>query len=106
MPEPDDLVHSAVLFVDGLDARELQRRLEPLLPPEVAVSPWVCPAASSSLRPASTRGVAWRGCAADGVDAAAVVAGDGLNDHEMLDWSGWGVAMGNAEPVTQRLADR
>ena len=33
MPEADDLVHSAVLFVDGLDARELQRRLEPLLPP-------------------------------------------------------------------------
>ena len=24
MPEADDLVHSAVLFVDGLDARELQ----------------------------------------------------------------------------------
>ena len=31
--------------------------------------------------------------------------GDGLNDHEMLAWAGWGVAMGNAEPATQELAD-
>ena len=45
-------------------------------------------------------------CGRIGVDAAAVVAfGDGLNDHEMLTWSGWGVAMGNAEPVTRELAD-
>ena len=50
-------------------------------------------------------GLAWL-CGRIGVDAAGVVAfGDGLNDHEMLAWSGWGVAMGNAEPVTQELAD-
>ncbi len=107
MPEADDLVHSAVLFVDGLDARELQRRLEPLLPPEVAVTPSGLPGSVELTAPGVHKGsgLAWL-CGRIGVDAAAVVAfGDGLNDHEMLAWSGWGVAMGNAEPVTQELAD-
>jgi hydroxymethylpyrimidine pyrophosphatase-like HAD family hydrolase len=34
-----------------------------------------------------------------------VAFGDGLNDHEMLLWAGWGVAMGNAARITQELAD-
>ena len=107
MPRPDDLVHSAVLFVDGLDARELQGRLVPLLPPEVAVTPSGLPGSVELTAPGVHKGsgLAWL-CRRIGVDPADVVAfGDGLNDHEMLAWSGWGVAMGNAEPVTQQLAD-
>ena len=40
------------------------------------------------------------------VDCADVVAiGDEYNDHDMLRWAGHGVAMGNADPVTQAVAD-
>lgn len=40
------------------------------------------------------------------IDQADVVAiGDEHNDHDMLRWAGHGVAMGNADPVTQALAD-
>jgi Cof subfamily protein (haloacid dehalogenase superfamily) len=107
MPEPDDLVHSAVLFVEGMDARELQRRLVSMLPPEVAVTPSGLPGSVELTAPGVHKGsgLAWL-CDWIGVEPAGVVAfGDGLNDHEMLAWSGWGVAMGNAEPVTQELAD-
>jgi HAD superfamily hydrolase (TIGR01484 family) len=107
MPDPGDLVHSAVLFVEGLDARELLRRLAPLLPPEMAVTPSGLPGSVELTAPGVHKGsgLAWL-CRRIGVDPADVVSfGDGLNDHEMLLWSGWGVAMGNAEPVTQELAD-
>jgi Cof subfamily protein (haloacid dehalogenase superfamily) len=107
MPEADDLVHSAVLFVEGMDASELQRRLVPLLPTQVAVTPSGLPGSVELTAPGVHKGsgLAWL-CGRIGVDPAGVVAfGDGLNDHEMLSWSGWGVAMGNAEPVTQELAD-
>ena len=75
--------------------------------PEVAVTPSGLPGSVELTAPGVHKGsgLAWL-CGRIGVDAAAVVAfGDGLNDHEMLAWSGWGVAMGNAEPVTQELAD-
>jgi hydroxymethylpyrimidine pyrophosphatase-like HAD family hydrolase len=40
------------------------------------------------------------------VDRADVLAiGDGANDVEMLDWAGRGVAMGNATPTVQEIAD-
>jgi Cof subfamily protein (haloacid dehalogenase superfamily) len=42
-----------------------------------------------------------------GVPREAVVAvGDGLNDAEMIEWAGLGVAMGNADPALCALADR
>ncbi|MBK6310579.1 MAG: HAD family phosphatase [Candidatus Microthrix sp.] len=34
-----------------------------------------------------------------------IAFGDQVNDEEMLAWAGWGVAMGNAAPHVQRLAD-
>ena len=41
-----------------------------------------------------------------GVDRADVLAiGDGANDVEMLAWAGRGVAMGNATPAVQEVAD-
>jgi hydroxymethylpyrimidine pyrophosphatase-like HAD family hydrolase len=40
------------------------------------------------------------------VDRADVLAiGDGANDVEMLEWAGRGVAMGNASPAVQEVAD-
>jgi len=107
MPRSDEPVHSAVLFVDGLDARELQHRLAPLLPDEVEVTPSGLPGSVELTAPGVHKGsgLAWL-CDRLGVDRADVVAfGDGLNDHEMLLWAGWGVAMGNAERITQELAD-
>lgn len=45
-------------------------------------------------------------CERLGVDAADVLAmGDGRNDIEMLTWAGRGVAMGQAIPEVQELAD-
>jgi Cof subfamily protein (haloacid dehalogenase superfamily) len=50
-------------------------------------------------------GLRWL-CEHLGIDAADVVAfGDEYNDHEMLQWAGHGVAMGNAPEVTRALAD-
>jgi Cof subfamily protein (haloacid dehalogenase superfamily) len=50
-------------------------------------------------------GLAWL-CAHLDVDACDVVAfGDEFNDHEMLLWSGRGIAMANAHPLTRDLAD-
>lgn len=41
-----------------------------------------------------------------GIDASEVLAiGDSLNDAEMLEWAGTGVAMGNAQPHIKELAD-
>ena len=34
-----------------------------------------------------------------------VVLGDSLNDAEMIRWAGLGVAMANADPAVQELAD-
>ncbi|NLH69828.1 MAG: HAD hydrolase family protein, partial [Brooklawnia sp.] len=34
-----------------------------------------------------------------------VVLGDSLNDAEMIQWAGLGVAMANADPEVQALAD-
>lgn len=40
------------------------------------------------------------------LDAGDVLAfGDMPNDVELLAWAGWGVAMGNADPVARRAAD-
>jgi hydroxymethylpyrimidine pyrophosphatase-like HAD family hydrolase len=45
-------------------------------------------------------------CERLGIGRRDVVAfGVGLNDHEMLTWAGYGVAMGNAEDVTKAIAD-
>jgi hydroxymethylpyrimidine pyrophosphatase-like HAD family hydrolase len=45
-------------------------------------------------------------CSQLGLHAADVVAfGDNRNDHEMLEWAGLGVAMGNADESTQLVAN-
>ena len=36
--------------------------------------------------------------------SSTVAVGDGENDHEMLQWAAWGVAMGQAAPVTRAHA--
>lgn len=44
---------------------------------------------------------------ARGIEAGEVVAfGDNVNDIEMLEWAGLGVAMGNGAPATKAAADR
>lgn len=41
-----------------------------------------------------------------GVSPSSTVAvGDGENDHEMLRWAAWGVAMGQAAPATKAMAN-
>ena len=48
-----------------------------------------------------------RACAAAGLEPAQVVAfGDGLNDLELLEAAGLGVAMGNAHPEVRARAER
>ena len=50
-------------------------------------------------------GLAWL-CAHLGVAAGDVIAfGDEFNDHEMLRWSGFGIAVANGHPLTRELAD-
>ena len=34
-----------------------------------------------------------------------IAVGDDINDVDMLEWAGWGVAMGNAEPAVKAVAD-
>lgn len=47
-----------------------------------------------------------RYCEAKGIDRRDVVAfGDNINDLEMLEWAGMGVAMGNAGPDVRHAAD-
>ena len=106
-PTPDDDVHSTVLFVVGGDTTTLLAEVAAVVPEGVDVSPSGLPGSVELTPPGihKGRGVALL-CARLGVDRRDVVAvGDGLNDHEMLTWAGHGVAMGNADAATKRLAD-
>ena len=100
-------MHSAVLFAAGIDARRLQAIVWPLLPPGVAVSPSGLPGSVELTRPGIHKGSGLiQLCEHLGVAQGDVLAfGDGLNDHEMLAWAGWGVAMRHADPATRELAD-
>jgi len=106
-PGRDELVHSVVLYVVEGDARQLQECLRPLLPAGVAVSPSGLPGSVELTAPGVHKGSGvLHLCEHLGVAQRDVVAfGDGLNDHEMLAWAGWGVAMGNADAATKELAD-
>jgi hydroxymethylpyrimidine pyrophosphatase-like HAD family hydrolase len=78
-----------------------------VVPDEVHVSPSGLPGSVELTAPGVHKGsgVAHL-CERLGVERADVVAfGDGLNDHEMLGWAGYGVAMGNAERPTHAIAD-
>jgi Cof subfamily protein (haloacid dehalogenase superfamily) len=106
-PEPDDEVHSVLLFVPGADALELVEVVAPLASHGVTVSPSGL-VGSVELAPADVNkafGLA-RLCEHLGLSSADVVAfGDGLNDIAMLQWAGIGVAMGNAHPDAKVAAD-
>jgi Cof subfamily protein (haloacid dehalogenase superfamily) len=106
-PRPDEVVHSLVLFVAEGDALELQVTLAPLLPPAVSVSPSGLPGSVELTAPGVHKGSGLAHlCDRLGVAQRDVVAfGDGLNDHEMLVWAGFGVAMGNSDPATKEVAD-
>ena len=106
-PEPDDTVHSAVLFVTGADADSLLAGVRAVVPEGVDVSPSGLVGSVELTAPGVHKGggIAHL-CRRLGIEQRHVVAfGDGLNDHEMIVWAGHGVAMGNAEPVTKALAD-
>ena len=106
-PHPDDTVHSAVLFVLGLDATTLLQRVVTVVPPGVHVSPSGLPWSVELTAPGVHKGSAVAHlCERLGVEQRDVVAfGDGLNDHELLAWAGRGVAMGNAGAETKSIAD-
>jgi Cof subfamily protein (haloacid dehalogenase superfamily) len=106
-PRPDDTVNSAVLFVLGVDARDLLARVAAVVPEGVDVTPSGLPGSVELTAPGVHKGSGVvRLTERLGVEARDVVAfGDGLNDHEMLRWAGLGVAMGNADAHTRAVAD-
>jgi len=106
-PRPDDTVHSAVLFVLGVDTPDVLARVRAVVPDGVDVSPSGLPGSVELTAPGVHKGRAVEHlCERLGVDRRDVVAfGDGLNDNEMLTWAGRGVAMANADPATQAIAD-
>jgi Cof subfamily protein (haloacid dehalogenase superfamily) len=106
-PEPDDTVHSSVLFVLGADTGWLLQRISAVVPQELHVSPSGLPGSVELTPPGVHKGSGVvHLCERVGVERDDVVAfGDGLNDHEMLTWAGLGVAMGNADAETKRIAD-
>jgi hypothetical protein len=87
-------------------SHELLDIVPPLIGDELAVSHMGADAVE--LGPVGVdkgSGLAWL-CGHLGIDAADVVAfGDEYNDHEMLQWAGLGVAMGNAPDATKACAD-
>jgi Cof subfamily protein (haloacid dehalogenase superfamily) len=107
LPEPDDEVHSTVLFVPGGDTETLLTAVAAVVPAGVDVSPSGLPGSVELTPPGVHKGSGIAQlCARLGVDRLDVVAiGDGLNDHEMLTWAGHGVVMGNADPATKQIAD-
>ena len=107
LPEPDDDVHSTVLFLPGGNTETLLAAVAAVVPDGVDVSPSGLPGSVELTPPGVHKGSGIAQlCARLGVDRLDVVAiGDGLNDHEMLTWAGHGVAMGNADPATKQIAD-
>jgi Cof subfamily protein (haloacid dehalogenase superfamily) len=106
-PRPEDTVHSTVLFALGIDTGTVLAQVAATVPPDVHVSPSGLPGSVELTAPGVHKGsgVA-RLCERLGVAQRNVVAfGDGLNDHEMLTWAGYGVAMGNADDATRAIAD-
>lgn len=106
-PRADEVVHSVVLFVDGIDALALRDAVAAVVPDGVAVSPSGLPGSVELTAPGVHKGSGVIHLSARlGVRQEDVVAfGDGLNDHEMLAWAGLGVAMGNASAETKAVAD-
>jgi hydroxymethylpyrimidine pyrophosphatase-like HAD family hydrolase len=106
-PRPEDTVHSTVLFVLGLDTGTVLAQVAATVPPDVHVSPSGLPGSVELTAPGVHKGAGVaRLCERLEVGQPDVVAfGDGLNDHEMLTWAGYGVAMGNADDATKAIAD-
>lgn len=116
---PGDPVDDALVAADGateavklmafhhtLDAHDLLATLPPVVGPDLAVTHMGADCVEIGPAGIDKRaGLAWL-CEHLGVDRADVVAfGDEYNDHEMLEWAGLGVAMGNASSVTKSFAD-
>ncbi len=95
-----------MMFHSVHSAHELLDIVPPLLGVDLAVTHMGADAVE--LGPVGVdkaTGLAWL-CASLDIDAADVVAfGDEYNDHEMLQWAGLGVAMGNAADVTKACAN-
>jgi Cof subfamily protein (haloacid dehalogenase superfamily) len=106
-PEPDDTVHSAVLFAPGADALDVLARVAAVVPEGIDVSPSGLPGSVELTAPGVHKGSGVLHLSERlTVEQRDVVAfGDGLNDHEMLKWAGLGVAMGNADAHTKAIAD-
>ena len=100
-------MHSSVLFVLGADTVWLLQRIAAVVPQELHISPSGLPGSVELTPPGVHKGSGVvHLCERVGVERDDVVAfGDGLNDHEMLTWAGLGVAMGNADAETKRIAD-
>lgn len=103
-----DQVRTVIPFHDDYDDRvdELAALVAPLVNDECEVQYFGLPICEVTTR-GTNKSVALEflvqtmGIAADDV----VAFGDGSNDVEMLRWAGTGVAMGNARPTVQAVAD-
>lgn len=99
---------SVKLVIRGLDVspEELRAAAEELAIPGVQASTSGAPFLEVAAEGVTKAEGLQRLCGALDVDREEVVAfGDNNNDVEMLQWAGWGVAMGNALPEVAALAD-
>jgi Cof subfamily protein (haloacid dehalogenase superfamily) len=102
-----DEAYKLMVFHPAIGAHRLVEDLPPMLTETLTVSHMGADAAE--LGPAGVdkgTGLAWL-CEEIGIDAEAVLAcGDDWNDLTMLAWSGWGIAMANAEARVRSRADQ
>lgn len=103
---PGRQVHALYVFHPGRHVLDLLPEVLPVLPEQLeAVHAGIDAAeitvAGTDKATALTWLVEHLGCAA----ADVVAFGDNVNDHGMLRWAGWGVAVANAEPATRAAAD-
>jgi Cof subfamily protein (haloacid dehalogenase superfamily) len=102
-----DEAYKLMVFHPAIGAHRLVEDLPLMLAETLTVNHMGADAAE--LGPAGVdkgAGLAWL-CEEIGIDAGAVLAcGDDWNDLTMLAWSGWGVAMANAEDQVRNGADQ
>lgn len=104
---PSEAVLKVLVRDAGTDEHTMLARLEPELPATVvATFSGFETVEITGDRVHKARGVSWL-CERWGIDREATMAvGDSRNDIELLRWVGDGVAMGHAEDLVRRAADR
>lgn len=105
---PEDLSSVGKIFIghEEVIGVELVELIEPHLPAEVSVTTSGAPFVEVTPDGADKGSGLSRLCEELGVAAEEVVAfGDNHNDISMLEWAGRGLAMANASPEVQAVAD-